>query len=206
MAICRRTPNTTPRASARASSRAASPSSRTRSPAPRSSTSPSCRARSIKFGATVTLADEETDEEQTYQIVGEDEADIKQRPALGHLAAGARADRQGKGDSVEVVDPARLQILRDRHRRLRLSAGAHCWSMIRSRSAHPLGAPAQAGDASRRRIYCVRRRAISDLAMSLNTFCRLPGVAASKKPPFEVVAQFCSCGVAAAPSVPSPIV
>src|SRR5882762_3147205 len=32
----------------------------------------------VKFGATVVLADEETDEETKYQIVGEDEADIKQ--------------------------------------------------------------------------------------------------------------------------------
>jgi transcription elongation factor GreA len=32
----------------------------------------------IKFGAKVTLADEETDEEQTFQIVGEDESDISQ--------------------------------------------------------------------------------------------------------------------------------
>ena len=30
----------------------------------------------VKFGARVTLADEESDEEQTFQIVGEDEADI----------------------------------------------------------------------------------------------------------------------------------
>src|SRR6185437_6499527 len=30
----------------------------------------------VKFGATVTLADEETDEETVYQIVGEDEANI----------------------------------------------------------------------------------------------------------------------------------
>ncbi|MFX8805453.1 transcription elongation factor GreA, partial [Acinetobacter baumannii] len=31
----------------------------------------------IKFGATVVLADEDTDEEATYQIVGADESDIK---------------------------------------------------------------------------------------------------------------------------------
>src|ERR1700726_3410567 len=31
---------------------------------------------SIKFGATVTLADEETDEEQTFQIVGEDRKSV----------------------------------------------------------------------------------------------------------------------------------
>ena len=58
----------------------------------------------IKFGATVTLADEETDEELTYQIVGEDEADIS-RAAVGDLALGARADRQGQGDTVEVTTP-----------------------------------------------------------------------------------------------------
>ena len=33
----------------------------------------------VVFGATVELADEETGEEITYQIVGEDEADIKAR-------------------------------------------------------------------------------------------------------------------------------
>jgi hypothetical protein len=34
------------------------------------------------------------------------------------------------------------------------------------------------------------RRAISDFAILLNTDWRLPVVAASKKPPFDVVAQF----------------
>ena len=33
--------------------------------------------KTVKFGAKVTLADEDTDEETTYQIVGEHEADIK---------------------------------------------------------------------------------------------------------------------------------
>src|SRR6202007_2341643 len=32
----------------------------------------------VKFGATVVLADEETDEETRYQLVGEDESDVKQ--------------------------------------------------------------------------------------------------------------------------------
>src|SRR6201998_1048794 len=34
----------------------------------------------VKFGATVTLADEETDEETTFRLVGGDEADISQGP------------------------------------------------------------------------------------------------------------------------------
>lgn len=59
----------------------------------------------IKFGATVTLADEETDEEQTFQIVGEDEADVKS----GRLSVTSPLARaligKGKGDSVEVSTP-----------------------------------------------------------------------------------------------------
>src|SRR5579864_7201465 len=35
--------------------------------------------KAVKFGATVTLADEETDEKIAYQLVGEDEADISAR-------------------------------------------------------------------------------------------------------------------------------
>ena len=59
----------------------------------------------IKFGAKVTLSDEETDEEQTFLIVGEDEADVKD----GRLSVASPLARaligKGKGDSVEVSTP-----------------------------------------------------------------------------------------------------
>ena len=59
----------------------------------------------IKFGATITVADEDTDEEKTYQIVGETEADV----AAGKLNIRSPLARAliGKepGDSVEVMTP-----------------------------------------------------------------------------------------------------
>lgn len=59
----------------------------------------------VKFGATVTLLDEDTDEEKTFQIVGEQEADIEQgllnlRSPLARALIGKDA-----GDSVEVPTP-----------------------------------------------------------------------------------------------------
>ncbi len=60
----------------------------------------------VKFGATVTLVDEDTDAETAYQLVGEMEADVKN----GRLAITAPLARAliGKevGDSVEVMTPA----------------------------------------------------------------------------------------------------
>ena len=59
----------------------------------------------IKFGATVTLVDEDTDEEKTYQIVGEAEADI----ANGKLNIASPLARaligKDEGDSIEVRTP-----------------------------------------------------------------------------------------------------
>ncbi len=63
----------------------------------------------VKFGATVKLIDEETEEEITYQIVGDDEADLAQ----GKLSYSAPISRaiMGKsvGDSVEVQTPKGLR-------------------------------------------------------------------------------------------------
>ncbi|GGX53575.1 transcription elongation factor GreA [Tateyamaria omphalii] len=59
----------------------------------------------IKFGATVTLVDEDTDEEKTYQIVGEYEANIE-KGLLNIKSPIARAlIGKEEGDSVEVRTP-----------------------------------------------------------------------------------------------------
>ena len=66
---------------------------------------PSKLSGPIKFGATVQLVDEDTDEEKTYQIVGETEADIE-RGLLNIRSPLARAlIGKAEGDSVEVRTP-----------------------------------------------------------------------------------------------------
>ncbi|GLK81408.1 MULTISPECIES: transcription elongation factor GreA [Methylopila] len=59
----------------------------------------------ITFGATVTLVDEDTDEEKVYQIVGEPESDVKAgRVSIGSPIARALVGKK-VGDAVEVVTP-----------------------------------------------------------------------------------------------------
>jgi len=59
----------------------------------------------IKFGATVTLVDEDTEEEKVYQIVGESEADVKSgRVSVTSPTARALIGKK-VGDSVEVNTP-----------------------------------------------------------------------------------------------------
>ena len=61
--------------------------------------------QTVKFGAKVVLADEDTDEESTYQIVGTDESDIKQG-LLSITSPLARAlIGKAQGDSVDVDTP-----------------------------------------------------------------------------------------------------
>lgn len=59
----------------------------------------------VKFGATVSLVDEDTDEEARYQIVGEHEADVKQgRVSITSPLARAMIGKES-GDVVEVNTP-----------------------------------------------------------------------------------------------------
>ncbi|MDF1774697.1 MAG: transcription elongation factor GreA [Rhizobiaceae bacterium] len=59
----------------------------------------------VKFGAIVKLVDEDTEEEKTYQIVGDQEADVKEgRISLSSPIARALISKQ-VGDSVEVNAP-----------------------------------------------------------------------------------------------------
>lgn len=59
----------------------------------------------VKFGATVKIVDEETDEEKTYQIVGDQEADVKKgKISISSPIARALIGR-AVGDSVEVAAP-----------------------------------------------------------------------------------------------------
>lgn len=63
------------------------------------------RGDTIKFGATVQMVDEETDEEVTYQIVGEHEAKLEQGTiALTAPIARAMIGKE-QGDSIEVHTP-----------------------------------------------------------------------------------------------------
>ena len=61
--------------------------------------------KSVKFGATVEIVDEETDEDSTYQIVGDLEADMDS----GRISLSAPLARaligKSEGDSVTVRSP-----------------------------------------------------------------------------------------------------
>jgi transcription elongation factor GreA len=61
--------------------------------------------KTVKFGATVTLVDEDTEEKKKYQIVGDVEADVK----AGRISISSPIARaligKAKGDTVEVTAP-----------------------------------------------------------------------------------------------------
>jgi transcription elongation factor GreA len=63
------------------------------------------RGETITFGATVKLVDEDTDEEKTYQIVGDVESDVRQgKISISSPIARALVGKK-VGDQVEVTTP-----------------------------------------------------------------------------------------------------
>lgn len=70
---------------------------------------PSRLSGAIKFGATVMLVDCDTDEERTYQIVGEAEADLEKgllniRSPLARALIG-----KDEGDTIDVSTPGGIR-------------------------------------------------------------------------------------------------
>lgn len=59
----------------------------------------------VKFGATVNLVDEDTDEEVTYKVVGDLEADVKNGKVSISSPIARALIGKSVGDSVEVTTP-----------------------------------------------------------------------------------------------------
>ena len=59
----------------------------------------------VKFGATVTLIDEDTEVKRSYQIVGESEADVKSGKVSVTSPIGRALIGKKVGDTVEVNTP-----------------------------------------------------------------------------------------------------
>jgi transcription elongation factor GreA len=59
----------------------------------------------IKFGATVSLIDEDTDEKVKYKIVGETEADVREGKVSISSPIARALIGKGKGENVEVTTP-----------------------------------------------------------------------------------------------------
>tara|TARA_B110000914_G_scaffold189191_1_gene174494 strand:- start:880 stop:1350 length:471 start_codon:yes stop_codon:yes gene_type:complete len=66
---------------------------------------PASLSGTVKFGATVTLVDEDTDEEKTYQVVGEPEADIESGKLNMRSPLALAMIGKEEGDSIEFRTP-----------------------------------------------------------------------------------------------------
>lgn len=59
----------------------------------------------VKFGATITLIDEDSEEEKIWQIVGDFEADVKDRKISVSSPIARAVIGKSQGESVEVAAP-----------------------------------------------------------------------------------------------------
>ncbi len=64
----------------------------------------------IKFGATITIKDDETSEKSTYQIVGEYESDIKNKKLSINSPLARGLIGKVKKDIVEINSPKGLRV------------------------------------------------------------------------------------------------
>lgn len=64
----------------------------------------------IVFGATVTVIDVDTEEEATYQIVGEDEADIADGKVSNTSPIARALIGKAEGDEAEVTAPGGARV------------------------------------------------------------------------------------------------
>ena len=62
--------------------------------------------KTVKFGATVTVVDEDDDAEMEFQIVGEDESDIKEQRLSVRSPLACALIGKSVGDEVEVTTPS----------------------------------------------------------------------------------------------------
>ena len=122
MATFRKTPNTTPPRSSRASTKAASRGSSPLLALAEIIDVTKLSGSTVKFGATVKIVDEDTEEEKKYQIVGDAEADAgKGRISISSPIARAMIGKS-VGDSFEVQRPRRLAQLRNPRRAVHLGS------------------------------------------------------------------------------------
>lgn len=63
----------------------------------------------VKFGATVTICDESTDEELTYKIVGIDEADVKNKLLSIESPLAKKLIGKEVGDEIKLDTPSGLK-------------------------------------------------------------------------------------------------
>ena len=66
----------------------------------------SIKSKTVVFGATVKIVNEDTDEENTYQIVGEFESDLEKKKISNVSPIGRALFGKEKGDSIEVDTPS----------------------------------------------------------------------------------------------------
>jgi len=66
--------------------------------------------KTVKFGATVTLIDEDTEDKKVWQIVGDFEADVKERKISISSPIARALIGKAEGDSAEVAAPSGARV------------------------------------------------------------------------------------------------